>query len=202
MRKRTSYRGTVLRGQETPYRGRQSRVSRGEETPYRGRQSPVSRGEEIPFHPYSRLRQRRQYAAPEAKEYVFATVTFSHATARAPRRFSTLTLMFRLARTVVATTLQSASTYVGAAQPDSTASRFPARLGQLNRVFFLPDATPRAHMMLSNSSAPAAQVGKMLPRDSVGARPHDQAGELFIGHSSGAGGVGGRSPNHLFFTMS
>jgi len=116
-------------------------LPRGRQTLYRGRQAPVPLGKETPFRPHSRLRRRRRYAALEAKEYACVTVTFSHATARAPRRFSTLTPILRLARTVVATTLQSASTYVGATQAESIASRFPARLGQLNRVFFLSDTT-------------------------------------------------------------
>src|SRR5262249_5564746 len=72
------------------------------QTPYLGRQAPVFRGEETPFRPHSRLRRRRRYAAPEAKEYASATVTFSHAAAYAPLRFSTPTPILRLARPVVA----------------------------------------------------------------------------------------------------
>jgi len=53
-------------------------------------------------------------------------VTFSHAAAYALLRFSILTLILRLARTIVAITFSSASAYVGATQADLIASRFRA----------------------------------------------------------------------------
>src|SRR5262249_15844209 len=89
---------------KTPYRGRQFAVVREQETPYRGRQLPVFRGQETRFRAHSHLRRRRRYAGREAKEYEFATVTFSHAAASAPLQFSILTLILRLARTIAATT--------------------------------------------------------------------------------------------------
>src|SRR5215831_8407231 len=111
---------------KTPHWGRQFPVDRGQETPYRGSQPPVSPEQETLFRPHSRLRRRRRYAGREAKEYAFATVTFSHAAAYALLRFSILTLILRLARTIVAITFSSASTYVGATQADLIASRFRA----------------------------------------------------------------------------
>ena len=98
-------------------------------TPYRGGQVLVSRGQETQFRPHNRLRRRRRYAAPEAKECAFATVTFSHAAAYALLRFSILTLILRLAPIIVAITFSSASTYVDATQAELIASRSPARLG-------------------------------------------------------------------------
>ena len=127
-------------GQSTPGTGNPipGQTIRGTGNPIPGQTIPSIPGIGNPIPPAQSLAPTSSICGPGGE---FATVTFSHATARAPRRFSTPTLILRLARTAVATTLQSASTYVGATQAESIASRFPARLGQLNRVFFLPDAT-------------------------------------------------------------